>query len=170
MVSGCDVKILKKPSYVETCDDIVHPIAHVGKVPLAMQDSKRKYFLDVLHVPNITKNLVSIGHMVEQSLHVKFNPNGYFVENLKNQCCVVAKCRRNCRMFTLDADIPKVQAAMFAHERGVIADIEIWHNRIRHVNIQRLKSMQTQSIVAGNKALEVIHSDVWTTKATSLGG
>ena len=106
-------------------------------------------------------------------------------------------------MFTLDADIPEVQAAMFAHRRGVIADIEIWHKRIGHVNIQRLKSMQTESIVAGlpkfrvngmqkvceacqmgkqaryafprnaevsNRALEVIHSDVWTTKAASLGG
>ena len=38
---------------------------------------------------------------------------------------------------------------MFAHGRGVIADIEIWHKRIGHVNIQRLKSMQTQSIVTG---------------------
>ena len=52
-------------------------------------------------------------------------------------------------MFTLDADIPEVQAAMFTHGRGVIVDIEIWHKRIRHMNIQMLKSMQTQSIVVG---------------------
>ena len=42
-----------------------------------------------------------------------------------------------------------VQAAMFAHGRGVIVNIEIWHKRIGHVNIQRLKSKQTQSIVVG---------------------
>ena len=31
-----DVKILEKLSYIETCDDIPHPIVHVDKVPLAM--------------------------------------------------------------------------------------------------------------------------------------
>ena len=49
---------------------------------------------------------------------------------------MVAKGKRNGKMFTLDADIPEVQAAMFAHGRGVIADIEIWHKRIGHVNIE----------------------------------
>ena len=79
--------------------------------------------------------------MVEKGLQVRFHPDGCFVEDLKNQCRLVAKGKRNGRMFTLDADIPEVQAAMFAHGRGVIADIEIWHKRIGHVNIQRLKSM-----------------------------
>ena len=31
-----DVKNMKKLGYVETGDDIAHPIAQVGKVPLAM--------------------------------------------------------------------------------------------------------------------------------------
>ena len=81
-----DVKNLEKPGYVETSDDIVYPIAHVGKVPLDMQDGRTKYLLDVLHVPIITKNLVSIGQMVEQSLQVKFNLDRCFIEDLKNQC------------------------------------------------------------------------------------
>ena len=38
---------------LEIGDDIVHPIAQVGKVPIAMQDGKLKYFSDVLYVPNI---------------------------------------------------------------------------------------------------------------------
>ena len=62
--------------------------------------------------------------MVEQGLQVKFNLDGCFVEDLKNQF-LVAKGNRNGRMFTLDADIPKMQVAMFAHERGIIADIVI---------------------------------------------
>ena len=42
-------------------DDTAHPIAHVGNVPLSMQDGKVKYLVDVLHEPKITKNLVSVG-------------------------------------------------------------------------------------------------------------
>ena len=60
-----DVKNLKKPGYVKTGNDTAYPIAQVGKVPLAMQNGRTKYLSDVLHVPNITKNLVSVGQMVE---------------------------------------------------------------------------------------------------------
>ena len=58
-----DVKNLKRPSYVEIGDDIVHPIAKVDKVPLAMQNGKTKHLSNVLHVSNITKNFVSVGQM-----------------------------------------------------------------------------------------------------------
>ena len=47
--------------YVETGDDTAHLIKHTGDVSLTMQDGKVKYLADVLHVPTITKNLVSIG-------------------------------------------------------------------------------------------------------------
>jgi len=49
-----------------------------------MQDGQTKYLKDVLYVLTITKNLVSIGQMVEQDLQMTFNPDGCFVENMKN--------------------------------------------------------------------------------------
>ena len=48
------------PGYVETGDDTVHPIKHMGRVPLVMHDRKIKHLEYVLHVPMITKNLVSV--------------------------------------------------------------------------------------------------------------
>jgi hypothetical protein len=63
-----DTKDLKTPSFVETGDDTTHPITQIGKVPLSMQDGQMKYLKDVLHVPTITKKLVSISQMVEQGL------------------------------------------------------------------------------------------------------
>ena len=56
-----NVKNLEKLGYAKTSDDTTHPITQVGKVPLAMQNESTKYLSDVLHVPNITKNLVSVG-------------------------------------------------------------------------------------------------------------
>jgi hypothetical protein len=38
-----------------------------------MQDGQIKYLKNVLYVPAITKNLISVGQMVEQGLHVTFN-------------------------------------------------------------------------------------------------
>jgi len=48
----------KKPSFVEIRDDTAHSIAHVGNVPLFMQDGKVNHLVDVIHVSNITKNMV----------------------------------------------------------------------------------------------------------------
>jgi hypothetical protein len=56
-----DTKNLKTLRFVETSDDITHPITQIGKVPLSMRDGQTKYLKDVLHVPTIIKKLVSIG-------------------------------------------------------------------------------------------------------------
>jgi hypothetical protein len=109
-----DVKYLEKPGYVETGDDTAHPIAHIRNVPLAMQDGKIKYLSDVLHVPNITKNLVFVGQMIEQGLQVRFNPDGCYVKDFKDKCRLVTKGKRVGIMFTLDVSMPEVEAAMFA--------------------------------------------------------
>ena len=53
------------------------------------------------------------------------------------------------RMFTLDVNVPEVKVAMFLHGVGVIADVDIWHKQIGHVNLQRLKLMQSKEIVTG---------------------
>ena len=52
-------------------------------------------------------------------------------------------------MFTLDVNVPEIKVAMFAQGFGVVADIDIWHKRIGHVNVQRLKTMQSQELVTG---------------------
>jgi len=129
-----DVKNLEKPSYVETGNDTAHPIAHIRNVPLAMQDGKIKYFSDVLYVPNITKNLVSFGQMIEQGLQVRFNSNGYYVEDFKDKCRLVTKGKRVGKMFTLDISMHEVEVVMFAQGAGVVADMDIWHKGIGHVN------------------------------------
>jgi hypothetical protein len=129
-----DTKDLKTSGFVETGDDTTHPITQIGKVPLSMQDGQTKYLKDVLHVPTITKKLVFACQMVEQGLHVIFNPNGCFVEDMKNQSKLIVKGERNGRMFTLDVNMPKVKSMLFTRGKGA-GDIGIWHKRIGHVNL-----------------------------------
>ncbi len=142
--------------------------------------------------------------MVEQGLHVTFNPNGCFVEDMNNQGKLIAKKERNGRMFTLDVNMPKANSMLFTHGKGA-GDIGIWHKRVGHVNLQRFKLMEKQNLVGNlfkfgieeamsevyetcqlgkqvrhpfpvqtthvsSKPLEIIHSNVWTTKTKSIGG
>jgi len=112
-----NIKDLKIAGFVKTSDDTIHPITQIGKVPLSMQDGQTKYLKDIRHVPTITKNLVSVGQMVEQGLQVTFNPNGCFVEDMKNQGKLIAKGERNGQMFTLDVTMPKVNSMLFTMEK-----------------------------------------------------
>ena len=56
-----------QPDVVATGDDTPHPIANVGEVPLSHVGNKGK-LMNVLHIPTITKNLVSIGQIVDQGM------------------------------------------------------------------------------------------------------
>ena len=144
-----EMKDPSKPGYVEIGDDTMHPIEHVENVPLSMHNGEEKYMADVLHVPTTTKNLVSIGQMVEQGLQVQFNKHDCFVEDFKDKCRLVTKGNRVGRMFTLNVNKPRIGMDMYAQSARVITDVDIWHKQIGHVNPQRLKFMQTQDIVTG---------------------
>ncbi len=141
-----NTKDLKTLGFVKIGDDTTHPITQISKVPLSMQDGQTKYLKDVLHVPTITNNLVSIGQIVEQGLHMTFNPNGCFVQDMKNQGKLIAKGERSGWMFTLDVNMLEVNSMLFTHGKGV-GNIGIWHKRVGHVNFQHLKLMEKQNLV-----------------------
>ncbi len=69
-------------------------------------------------------------------MQVWFNLDGYYVEDFKDKCHLVAKGKRVGRMFTLDVSMHEVEATMFAQGAGVVTDMDIWHKRIGHVNEQ----------------------------------
>ncbi len=50
-----DTRDLKTPGFVETGDDITHPITQISKVPLSMQNKQTKYLKDVFYVPTTQK-------------------------------------------------------------------------------------------------------------------
>ncbi len=123
---------------MKTSDEITHPITQIGKVPLSMQD--------VLHVPTITKNVIFVGQMAKQGLKVTFNPNGCFLEDMKNQGKLIAKEKRNGRMFALDVNMFEVNFMLFTHGKEV-GDIRLWHKWDGHFNLQHFKLMEKQNLV-----------------------
>ena len=60
-----------KPGVIETDCDTLHTIEHIGEVPLSHVGQKGK-LMNVLHIPTITKNLVSIRQIVDQGMQVRF--------------------------------------------------------------------------------------------------
>ena len=126
----------KRPGVVETSDDSTHMIEHIGDVALSNHDNKG-YMTDLLHVLTITKNLVSVGQIVEQGMQVRFNQDGFFIED-KGQ--LIAHARREGHMFILDAI--EVNTTMYAKGLKAKSNIELWHKMVGHVNLIKLRSLE----------------------------
>ena len=86
-----DLRMPDQPGYIETGDDTLHPIRHIGDVPFG-KEGKKTCIKNVLDVPTITKNLVSVGQIVDQGMQVRFNNEGCFIEKDGR---LIAKGRRD---------------------------------------------------------------------------
>ena len=114
-----------QPGIVATGDVALNHVGQKGKL------------LNVFHVPTITKNLVSVGQIVNQWMEVRFTHLGCFIEE---EGRVIAQGRRDGRMFILDST--DGGTAMFAKGQKAESDIDLWHKRIDHINYQRLQDLQ----------------------------
>ena len=70
---------LERPDYVKTRDNTTHPIRDIDNVPFG-KEAKQTFIKNILHVLTITKNLVSVGQIVEQGMQVRFDQGGCFIE------------------------------------------------------------------------------------------
>ena len=130
---------LRKPDrhgYVETRDDKTHRIGHIGNVPFR-NNGKKTYLKNMLHVPTITKSLVSVNKIIEQGMQVRFNSEGCFIEKDNG---LIAHGRQEGRMSILESK--EVKSAMFAKSLKVETDLKLWH-----INLQKLQNMQSKGVI-----------------------
>ncbi|MCO5567224.1 hypothetical protein L7F22_020913 [Adiantum nelumboides] len=70
---------------VLTRDDSHHAIQGKGTITIQMSQGEEKDLFNVLLVLGITKNLISVGQIVEKGYKVKFNKDGCYVKNDKKK-------------------------------------------------------------------------------------
>ena len=112
-----DLRTLDRSGYIETGDDTPHPIRYIGDVPFG-KEGEQTCIRNVLHMPTITKNMVSVGQIVEQGIQVSFNNEGCL--NEKDDRLIV-KGRREGRLFILDSN--EVKSAMY--DKGLKTETNI---------------------------------------------
>ena len=71
--------------------------------------------------------------MVEQGMQERFDQEGRFIEK---EGRIIVRGRREGRMFILDSH--EMKSAMFAKSMKADSDIELWHKRIGHINLNKL--------------------------------
>ena len=131
--------------HVQTGDDTSHSIKHIGDVRFQTTNGTNCLF-EVLHVPTITKNLIYVGKIVEKGYQVRFTSKGCYVEDPRKQFKIIAKGTKQDRLFTMEVKMHDSQVMFVSHDNKSIAQLDLWHKRLGHVNVQKLKQCNMEML------------------------
>jgi len=130
-------------------DDSGYEIKGYGVIPVKLSNGKIIHLKNVVYVPGIKKNLISVSMMTDQDMQVEFFKTHCVIKDCKNE--IVATGMRVGSLYRLDAkSIPK--QAMVAG--GSTAE-QLWHQRFGHLNLQDLLLLQKKGMVEG---LPIFHN------------
>jgi hypothetical protein len=101
-----------------------------------------KTISDVLYVPDIDQNLLSVGQLIERGFKVYF----------ENQLCLIfdttgreiLRVKMRGKSFSFDP-IEEEQTAYFTE----VSPTELWHKRLGHYHIQRMMNMKNNDMTRG---------------------
>ncbi|XP_071939024.1 uncharacterized protein [Coffea arabica] len=114
-----------------------------GKVFLKLTSGKTLALNDVLHVPNIRANLVSVALLGKVGVKVSFE-SGKIIMTKNN--IFVGKGYCNQGLFVLNiSNVINENASSSAY---IVDSISLWHARLGHVNIGYIKKMQSCGLIS----------------------
>ena len=112
-----------------------------GKVKLIMNSNQSITLQDVLYVPKLSCNLLSVGAAADKGITVDF---GQDYCNFKMDDHVIASGTRNNKMYYLD-----YEAENEANVASNVEGLKLWHQRFGHANQGSLKKMVDKGMVNG---------------------
>eukprot|EP00253_Pinus_taeda_P034717 PITA_34717 len=175
-------------------NDVTSNIVGIGSIQLQMFDGTTKILTDVRHVPDLRKNLISLGAL---------DSNGYKnviqggVMKIYKGILLVMKAKKVGNLFQLEGRTGSDHASVSEHDSS---SIHLWHQRLGHMSERGLKILADRKLLPNLRSgkldfckhclfgkqskqkfktgkhtskgiLDYIHSDVWGPAPTaSFGG
>jgi len=138
------------PRRVFMGDDIVLDAIGKGNIKATMQTGDKMShttIAQVLHVPKMKNNLISVSKLIFEGFKVEFDKDGCKVNDAQG---VVAKAQRDKNLYLFNVKVRKDKAhiAIFLDEGAMF-----WHERLGHFNMTRLKDLD--AMVNGMNLKEV---------------
>ncbi|KAK2966032.1 hypothetical protein RJ640_012291 [Escallonia rubra] len=123
-----------------------------GKGTIAIQAKEAtKYIRDVLLLPDLEQNLLSVGQLVEHGYMVHFEDNGCKIYDKRDGKKVMANVKmEKSRNFPISFHYPRYNALKVE----VKNESWLWHKRYGHLNFQSLRSLQQKEMVYGLPKIE----------------
>ena len=173
-------------------------ISHIGHSQISGLD-RNLALRDILHVPNISKNLLSVHKFVsDNDVFVEFHPTVFFVKDRATQKILLLGRSKN-GLYPIPFHRPSSSSSTRPALSSVKVSSSRWHQRFGHPSsavarsiiksnklassieseslvcdaCQRAKSHQlsySHSTRVSSSPLELVHSDVWGPAIASSGG
>src|SRR5262249_7439671 len=104
------------------------------------------YLQEVLFVPDLRGNLLSVNQMTNRNLRVIFDDMGCKIRNKDGH--VVAKAIRARNLYKLVAE-PCVNKTTAATAETGLNGMTLWHRRLGHLGIDQIRLLSTRKLVSG---------------------
>lgn len=175
------------------------PVKGTGEISVKISQGGEIQLRNVLYVPGLAANLISVSTITKSGYRVTFNEKGCNVSDVNGK--IICSATLSNKLYALDMH-PKEEIAHLASDKVKSSDISLWHLRMAHLNVSDLqklpncvkgvtlephgqKVMQCAACQEGKQArlpfknvgsratrpLELIHSDMCgPMESTSYGG
>ena len=122
---------------VELGDNSTYPILGVGSTSFQLNSGDMIHMDDILYVPRLKKNLLSVSVLEDKGFHVIFMENQVYLwpKNQNLDIAVIFGVREG----GLYKVLGKIISAMVHH---TISPCELWHRRLEHLHFRALPGLQ----------------------------
>ncbi|MCO5603945.1 hypothetical protein L7F22_058102 [Adiantum nelumboides] len=111
---------------------------------------------DVLYVPGIKKNLLSVSSLAKNGLRVIFEDDKCIVRDQENGYSLITTGTLENELFVLDRYEKQIQACIEETKTQAMQDAELWHARFGHVGYGSLMTLQRHNMVHDLSLLEML--------------
>ena len=160
--SGCTFHMSPYKSYFSDYQDLdggrvmmgnntVCKVIGIGKIHLKLHDGSIKEIRQVRHIPELKRNLISLGMMDQMGCSIKLESR---VLKILNKSTLVMKGTRKNGVYVSDGE--SVTGVSNAIESTAIDKTTLWHLRLGHMSIKGLKKLKKQGVLGSDKIEELV--------------
>ncbi|TXG64801.1 hypothetical protein EZV62_011795 [Acer yangbiense] len=131
-------------SSVKFGNDTTVPVMGKGKISITLKDGSQNAISDVLFVPNLHKNLLSVGQLSEKGYDIRIHEGICTINSAQKGLIAKVKMSQN-RLFPLliNSDSLPCFSSVMCDENW------LWHMWFGHVNFGSLKQLASRKMVLG---------------------
>ncbi|MCO5587852.1 hypothetical protein L7F22_041804 [Adiantum nelumboides] len=151
----CSLDAAPAGKKVTCANNASYPINGVGKILITISDGSDLCLPDVLYVPEIKKNLLSVSSLAKDGLRVIFEDDRCIVRDRENGYSLIITGTLENGLFVLDPYEKQIQACIAETKTQAMQDAELWHARFGHVGYGSLMTLQRHNMVHDLSLLEM---------------
>ncbi|MCO5554081.1 hypothetical protein L7F22_007607 [Adiantum nelumboides] len=151
----CSLDAAPAGKKVTCANNASYPIKGIGKILITISDGSDLCLPDVLYVPGIKKNLLSVSSLAKNGLRVIFKDDRCIVRDRENGYSLITTGTLENGLFVLDRYEKKIQACIAETETQAMQHAELWHARFGHVGYGSLMTLQRHNMVHDLSLLEM---------------